>query len=135
VSKRRNGLRASVRAAAVPPPAPVVVPEPVGAGCGSDRAAGFHGDHLHDAGGRTYELVHDDIAPARAQELLRAGALMLIDDCGCRGYCGLEWPDAAERTVLARRPPKITKRGGSLEEWRSTDGHHLLIQNGDVRWP
>lgn len=137
MSKRRNGLRASVRAASVvEPAAPTPVPPTAGPGCGSGRRSSFHGDHLHGPDGRSYRRSDDQITPARAQDLLRAGALMVVDDCGCGGYCGLDWPDAAERATLARRPPSLTKRrAGWLEEWHSPEGGRLLLQNGDVRWP
>ena len=61
---------------------------------------------------------------------------MAVDECGCGGYCGVDWPSPSERTELGLRPPRLAKnRFGWLEEWRSTDGHDLLLQSGDVRWP
>lgn len=137
VSKRRNGVRASVRAAADARPAPTPVVRSPDPGCGSDRTGRFHGDHLHGADGRIYRRSGDPITPARAQDLLRSGAPMVIDDCGCFGGCGLDWPDAAERAVLARRPPTLTRRRhGHLEEWHDATGRPLLLlQTGGVRWP
>jgi len=149
VSKRRNGVRASVRALSSSAETPgsdgvaragdagsTADGELVSSACRADRGAGFHGDHLHGPDGRVYRRTSNQIGPGRAQELLRAGAAMAIDDCGCGGHCGLEWPGPAERIELARRPPRMTKRRfGWLDEWRSGDGHSLVLQNGDVRWP
>lgn len=139
VSKRKRGVRASVRAAsAVPAAAAVSAPvgQPDDGRCEPGRGPGFHGDHLHGPDRRIYHRVQERITPARAQELLGGGAVMAVDECGCGGYCGLDWPAAAERAELARRPPSVTKRRfGWLEEWQSNAGERLLLQNGDVRWP
>lgn len=147
MSRRKNGVRASVRAlSSVTGPAErvdstAVTGEPSRAGSGSQgelrpTGPGYRGDLLHGPDGRVYRRESGRISPGRAQELLAAGAAMAVDDCGCGGFCGLEWPSPAERTDLARRPPALTRRRfGWLEEWRSADGHSLLLQNGDVRWP
>ena len=139
VSKRKTGVRASVRAAPVAPSvaaAPAANHEPHAGRCGLRRGAGFHGDHLHGPDHRIYHRLQESITPARAQELLRGGAVMAVDECGCGGYCGLDWPTATERAELARRPPSVTKRRfGWLEEWRNDAGEPLLLHNGDVRWP
>jgi hypothetical protein len=135
------GVRASVRAASSVPsaaaaPTQAHAGEPDAGRCGPGRGAGFHGDHLHGPDHRIYHRSQERITPARAQELLRAGAVMAVDECGCGGYCGLTWPAATERAELARRPPAVTKRRfGWLEEWHSDAGEPVLLQNGDVRWP
>ena len=150
MSKRKNGVRASVRALSTSAVRSAVAGaagteggaespgdgEPDAAFCREDRGAGFHGDHLHGPDGRVYRRTKDHIKPGRAQELLRAGAAMAVDDCGCGGYCGLDWPSLSERTELGQRPPRLAKnRFGWLDEWQSSDGHSLLLQYGDVRWP
>lgn len=147
MSKRKNGVRASVRAlSAAAVPADVAGADrgtessgdggPAVGFCREDRGVGFHGDHLHGPDGRVYRRAKDHIRPNRAQELLQAGAAMAVDVCGCRGYCGLDWPSLSERTELGRRPPRLAKnRFGWLDEWQTDDGHRLLLQYGDVRWP
>lgn len=139
VSRRKTGVRASVRAASAMPSAaaaPARADDPDSGRCSPDRGAGFHRDHLHGPGHLIYHRVQEGITPARAQELLRGGAVMAVDECGCGGCCGLDWPTAIERAELARRPPSVTKRRfGWLEEWQNDAGEPLLLQNGDVRWP
>lgn len=147
MSKRRNGVRAKSRAlpssdASSGVAGPGGATESTADGgsemptCRADRGAGFHDDHLHGLDGRVYRRASRHIEPVRAQELLRAGAAMAVDDCGCGGHCGLDWPSPSERIELARRPPRLTKRRfGWLDEWQSEDGHSVLLQSGDVRWP
>ncbi len=139
MSKRKHGLRASIQAAA---PHPTVLDA---AAADIDAAAaaaspepprvGMHGDHLHSPDGDIYRLVARQISPDRAQELLGSGAVVVVDDCGCGGYCGLFWPADAERTDMASRRPQLKKkRFGWLEEWSNEAGRSLLFVNGDVRW-
>lgn len=137
VSRRKHGVRASVRARARALGVPVPSIEPRRPNDDETvHGPGFHGDHLHAPDGQVYRQRTDRLTAQQAQELLRAGAPMVIDDCGCGGFCGLEWPDDKERAVLALRPPSLTKkRFGRLEEWISAGGDSLLLQIGDVRWP
>ena len=146
VGRRRNGVRASVRALSSSVAGATVAdaagrggdgqPVPDGAACRAERDAGFHDDHLHGPDGRVYRRTGAHITPGRAQDLLRTGAAMAIDDCGCGGYCGLDWASPAECVRLGLRPPRLTRcRFGWLDEWRTADGHGLLVQSGDVRWP
>lgn len=101
-----------------------------------DRGPGFHDDHAQAPDGGVYRKHAARVSASRAQELLASGALMAVDDCGCGGYCGLDWPDATERRDLARRPPRLSRRRfGWFEEWHTDTGHRLLVQYGDVRWP
>lgn len=149
MSKRKNGVRASVRALSSSVAGSTAADAhgtrgetPLVDDGGSDveacqvRGAGFHDDHLHDPDARVYRRTSAHIKPNRAQELLRSGAAMAVDDCGCGGYCGLDWPSPPERAELGLRPPRLAKnRLGWLDEWQSADGHELLLQHGDVRWP
>ena len=138
MSKRKHGLRASIQAAT---PHPTVLDaaaadiDAAAAAASQAPVVGIREGHLHSPDGDIYRLVARQISPNRATELLTSGALVVIDDCGCGGYCGLFWPAEAERADLATRRPQLKKkRFGWLEEWATETGTSLLFVNGDVRW-
>jgi hypothetical protein len=96
---------------------------------------------LSDGTGRIYDRVEDAVGAERATGLLAAGAAVVWDDCGCGGYCGLDWVEGERLDRLRRSgPPSIRrvgpKRGqsGWIEEWHAADGAMLLYVAGDVRW-
>jgi hypothetical protein len=103
-----------------------------------ERSAGYYGDTVVDAAGNVYGLTASDIDAARARELAATGAVVIWDDCGCGGYCGLEWLDAAEvRALVASGPPDILhkkRRRGSIAAYATDDGRPLLYVEDAVRW-
>lgn len=89
--------------------------------------------------GRMYE-GDEDIDRDRADQLLAEGAVVLIDDCGCRGGCAVEW--VTDRSDLrARKAPKIPVRKNKhvdarISEWHADDGKALVLYEGPkFRWP
>ena len=86
--------------------------------------------------GRVYVRTDEDVTAEQAVELLRAGAAVVLDSCGCAGGCPLEWPgpDEVERLCAAGRPVTPKRGLGELYSWRSEDGHALIYVAGDVRW-
>lgn len=133
MSKKRQGLRASIRAnadrpagltaAAVPVSPPASLPPP------------RRGDRLDDrfgVGSQWFERVDDAVPLARAVELVRNGAAVVIDPCGCGGTCGYEWPDDDElahlRVIGDTRWRRFLRRS-VVEEWRSDTGRVLLLLN------
>jgi hypothetical protein len=88
--------------------------------------------------GRAFERV-DELTPAGAMDLVRAGARVAWDSCGCLGgFCDLVWFDPADGPRLYAAGPPIlhTKKGtdGELTYWRSPDGPILVLATYDVRW-
>ena len=135
VSKRKHGLSASIQAATSQPTFLDAAAADIDAAASKAPVVGMHEDHLHSPDGDIYRLVARRVSPDRAQELLTSGAMVVVDDCGCGGYCGLFWPAETERTALAARRPQLKKnRFGWLDEWANEAGTSLLFVNGDVRW-
>ena len=139
MSKRKHGLRASIRAATPHPTVRDAAATDIDAAAvaAAPRApvVGMHEGNLHSPDGDIYRLVARRVSPDRAQELLASGAMVVVDDCGCGGYCGLFWPAASERTDMATRRPQLKRnRFGWLDEWADGAGTSLLFVNGDVRW-
>lgn len=137
VSIRRHSRPASVRGqraveGSVQEKPPAATPAAGGLPTGLD------GDCLLAPDGRTYRLADARLSPRRAYELVVAGAVVAIDNCGCDGWCGLAWADHDELRRLVRHgPPRIRRKGkglSSLEEWRTDHGDPLVVARGDVRW-
>ncbi len=74
----------------------------------------------------------------RSIELVRDGASVAWDECGCGSLkCALTWlPDEdALELVRAERPRVGTKKSpGELSEWRTEDGTTAVLAEGKVRW-
>ena len=89
---------------------------------------------------RVFDRVQQQIGPTHAVMLLRSGALVVWDACGCGGYCGFDWLGAGRRDALVHAgPPRIggrARRGqwGSMSRWRCDDGTDLLLAENHVRW-
>src|SRR3954449_2549772 len=96
---------------------------------------GLHGPtQLVDREGRTYAAV-EAVSAKRAQELAQAGAAIVYDPCGCRGYCGLTWFDPEDvHRMVAAGPPTIGRRRGCITEWRAEGGEIYLLVEDDVKW-
>ena len=104
-------------------------------------APGFlDGDSLLDPAGRVYHRVWRALSPAAAFRAAQSGAGLVWDACGCGGHCALAWftDEEVNRMAMAGRPHlgRSTRDGGfsGLSEWRSDDGHVLLVAQGAVRW-
>jgi hypothetical protein len=93
-----------------------------------------------DLDGHEYTLVDAELEPDRAVDLLKHGALVVYDSCGCGGWCGsgLDWLDPADRTeLMSADPPRVgfsKKAWGRLSEWRSPSGRVLIEAAVNVRW-
>ncbi|WP_456845656.1 hypothetical protein [Cellulomonas sp. P5_C6] len=129
VARRQPSFREIVDAVKATPAAPV--PDSHDPGIRTDGS-------VVAPGGRVYSKTGSDISSAAAFEAAAAGAQVAWDCCGCGGYCALRWFDEAEVTrMVAAGPPTIrrTKKAyGSISEYRSHDGHVLLLIEVDVRW-
>jgi hypothetical protein len=73
--------------------------------------------------------------------ILAGGGLVVVDECGCGGYCGLRWLSVDQVSELRAggrpRPRRTNKRGrasGWLSEFVAEDGKPVLLISGYVRW-
>jgi hypothetical protein len=73
-----------------------------------------------------------------AAQLLTSGAWVAIDDCGCVGYCGLQWRSPSDPIRRMPEVPKAKKNQepfASIEEWRAEDGLSMVLFSGpDFKW-
>jgi hypothetical protein len=95
-------------------------------------ADSFRGPH-----GVIWQRVGDVLDPVVARDMIRAGALVAWDPCGCGGDCGLTWLDDVVRGRLAAALPDVrpSKRySGAITSWRDKDGHELLVVQWPVQW-
>lgn len=80
------------------------------------------------------------VAPEAAPELVRAGARVVFDSCGCGSDHGadhaLAWSTAADPHLSATSPVLLTRRHGlaELRLWRAGDGREVIQAAGDVEW-
>ena len=119
-------IAADVRSAPVQPP---------------PRRPGLYGDELVGPEGRVYRQVGQEPTSERAMQIIHGGGQVVVDACGCGGYCGLQWLSAAEVSGLTANglplPGRTRKRrrtGGCLHEFVGADGERVLLLSGDVRW-
>lgn len=80
------------------------------------------------------------VEPAQARKLVRDGALLAFEDCGCGGGapgCSARWIDQETRQSLASQSsPRLAggKRSVSwLDLWES-DASFVVYAHGDVKW-
>jgi len=99
------------------------------------------GAELVDADSRVYLLVEEEVGSERAVAIMAGGGQVVVDECGCGGYCGLDWLSddrvSELRTVGRPRPRRTNKRGrtsGWLSEYIADSGQPVLLISGDVRW-
>lgn len=97
---------------------------------------------IYDAGvvdtqGHWYDVTDDDLDDVTAFEMIRAGAVVLVDDCGCGGGCGLQWPTSEQLAALVAAGPirRHKKDSGSYALYRhSESGRPLLLVSEPLRW-
>ena len=88
----------------------------------------------------TARLIRDPLSPPDAKALADDGAIVIFDECGCRGECGYEWfPSEDVKARAAATAPVIStdRKGdaqGGLAEWRDKHGRVIVEVWGDVRW-
>jgi hypothetical protein len=97
-----------------------------------------HAGELFDPSGQLLVLQQEDISPQRAQELVRGGARVAHEVCGCGGWAGCQ-PDWLSSDALSRvrsgSAPSLRGRGVPtwIDVWSSAAGHVIYL-HGDVQW-
>lgn len=81
-----------------------------------------------------------ELSPSEARELVREGALLAFEDCGCGGAyggCDVKWIDVQTSERLAAVSlPRLAKgkRSASwIDLWRGTDVS-VVYAHGSVKW-
>jgi hypothetical protein len=107
----------------------------------SPRRPGLYASELVGTDGRVYRQVEQEMTAERAMQIIHGGGRVVVDDCGCGGYCGLRWLSAEQVSELAAkgppRPGRIKQRqriGGSLHEFVDENGQQVLLLCGGIRW-
>ena len=101
---------------------------------------GRHGDLLVDAAHRRSTLVDAHLDAPRAGALVRGGATVAFDPCGCGGACGISTlePDRLARLTSAGDPIVSDDRRhpGELSSWVAEDDRStlLVLASGRVVW-
>lgn len=97
------------------------------------------GGELLDPEGNLVTCV-GEISRGQARTLVRSGALLAWEGCGCGGWTGCQptWFDAEVRSALRERstPRFKTKRHGAptwIDLWQG-DGGSVVYAHGDVVW-
>lgn len=94
-------------------------------------------DRFPGPGGVIWDRVGDLLDPTAARRLVREGALVAWDPCGCGGACGLTWLDDEARRRLSDNTPEVrpSKRyEGALVRWQDANGRDLLVVRGPIQW-
>ena len=93
-----------------------------------------------DLDGNRLQLVSEDVTEEEAQNLLDAGASVVIETCGCGGSygdCTPQWlPDEQIHDLKHSSGPRFTGRHGApswLDVWAS-DERTVVFAHGDVAW-
>jgi hypothetical protein len=103
---------------------------------GKFNAAG----EFFDPDGLRLHPVQEAATPEEAQRLVRAGALVVYETCGCGGWvgsCAPQWLREAPLAALRQGPmPSFTGRNGTptwIDTWANEE-HTVVFAHGDVSW-
>ncbi|WP_258723260.1 hypothetical protein [Cellulomonas sp. NS3] len=91
-----------------------------------------------DPEGTRWRPSKSSISEGQAHALLKHGARVAWDPCGCGGYCGFTWfgPEEAARLFASGTPTvrNTKRRRGNISEWTADDGRVLVVAEDAVRW-
>lgn len=90
-----------------------------------------------DTLGHWYDRTDEALDDTAALTVIRAGAVVLVDDCGCGGGCGYQWPTVDQLAALVAAGPiqRHKKDAGSYALYRHPEsGRPLLLVSEPVRW-
>lgn len=94
---------------------------------------------MWDPDGNRLHRIKSEITPARAREMVREGAQLAWEGCGCGGWRGCQptWVSTAARLRLGEgSKPRFTNRYGSptwIDLWDG-DAGKVVFAHGDVEW-
>jgi len=95
-------------------------------------------DDLLVLDGRRYTLITEPLEAAQARTLVRNGAQLAFDPCGCGGRCGIQ---ILHEHALARQHGNPTigqgpNHPGSLSSWAAVEPPEttLVLASGHVSW-
>ena len=94
---------------------------------------------LDDRQGRRMTRSTSELTPAEAAVLVRDGAGIAFESCGCGGDsgCAISWAGPAEAAAAAHRGAPSYVRGYGAPSWIDLwqgDGARVVFLHGDVRW-
>ncbi|CAM5314203.1 hypothetical protein [Leifsonia shinshuensis] len=94
---------------------------------------------LYDRQGLRMTRSIEELGPAEAADLVRDGAGVAFEGCGCGGAtgCAIEWAGPDEAITAARRGEPVFVRGHRAPTWIDLwqgDGARVVFLHGDVTW-
>lgn len=94
---------------------------------------------LFDPSGEPILLQQELVSPELAQELVKRGALVAHESCGCGGWTGCqpEWLSKEALTRLRSAHAPALEEGRGVPTWIdvwSSDKGQVIYLHGDVRW-
>lgn len=105
------------------------------------RPGGVNGaGEFFDPDGELLHLVATSVSPGRAQRLIDAGALVVVETCGCGGGpggCTPQWlRDDQLLSLVGGRAPRFTGARSApswIDIW-ANDVRTVVYAHGDVSW-
>ena len=94
---------------------------------------------LYDRQGRRMTKSTPDLAPTEAVILVRDGAGVAFESCGCGGDsgCTVSWAGPDEAAAAAFEGAPVFVRGNGAPSWIDLwegDGVRVVFLHGDLRW-
>jgi hypothetical protein len=110
-------------------------------GANAVRPGGFNAaGEFFDPSGEVLHLADEDVAPDVAQRLVDAGALVVMEECGCGGMppgCRPRWLDASDlRRIRGGSEPVFTgayRAPSWIDVWASASTK-VVYAHGSVSW-
>jgi len=98
---------------------------------------GINDGVLIDRKGTAYKLSQKNVSPEESTRIVKSGAQVVFDECGCGGVCGFVYASQQELSLMSTNAPVIkTHKGltGSLSVWKSDSGETVLLAEGPIDW-
>ncbi len=92
---------------------------------------------LIDRKGKAYKLSQKNVSPEESSRIVKSGAQVIFDECGCGGVCGFVYASQQELSLMSTKTPVIKTHKdltGSLSVWKSDSGETVLLAEGPIDW-